>query len=69
MITEFTPAIPEAELEDDSMKGVVVGDERVLIAKVGGEIFAINNICSHFHTYLSSGELIPERLEVAVPAS
>ncbi len=67
MITEFTPTIPEADLAEGTMKGVTVGDERVLLAKVGGEIFAINNICSHFHTHLSNGELLADRLEVQCP--
>lgn len=67
MITEFAATIPEAELEEGTMRGVTVSDERVLLAKVGGEIFAINNICSHFHTHLSNGELLTESLEVQCP--
>ncbi|NIJ09259.1 nitrite reductase/ring-hydroxylating ferredoxin subunit [Sphingomonas vulcanisoli] len=67
MLTEFTPTIPESELLEGTMQGLELGDERVLIAKIDGEIYAINNICSHFHTYLSNGDLIIDRLEVQCP--
>jgi 3-phenylpropionate/trans-cinnamate dioxygenase ferredoxin subunit len=67
MITEFVPTIPEVELEEGNMRGVTVSDVPVLLAKVGGEIFAINDICSHFHTHLSQGELLADRVEVQCP--
>ena len=67
MITEFAPTIPEADLEEGSMRGVMVSNVPVLLAKVGGELFAINDICSHFHTHLSQGELLVDRIEVQCP--
>jgi len=67
MLSEFHPTIPEADLADDQMVGVDVAGEPVLLARVGGQIYAINDICSHFHTNLSSGELLPDRCGVQCP--
>lgn len=67
MLTEFHPTIPDADLAEGSMKGVTIGEENILLARVNGCIHAIGDICSHFHTHLSNGELMPERCQVQCP--
>ncbi len=67
MLTEFHPALPDADLAEGTMKGVVVAGQDILLARVAGEVHAINNICSHFHTHLSNGELMPEQCLVQCP--
>ncbi len=67
MLTEFRPVMQDAELVEGTMKGVVIGDENILVARIDGTIHAINDICSHFHTHLSEGELMPELCQVQCP--
>ena len=66
-ITEWTKAVGEAEVPDDDVVGVDVAGEKVCLAKVAGKYYAINDICSHFYTRLSGGELDPEGLSVECP--
>lgn len=67
MISEFMPALAEDSLAEGAMRGVTVGGETILLAKVDGEVFAINDICSHFHAHLSQGELLADRCQVQCP--
>jgi 3-phenylpropionate/trans-cinnamate dioxygenase ferredoxin subunit/naphthalene 1,2-dioxygenase system ferredoxin subunit len=48
---------PVKELEYAPLKGVVVDGKEILIARVGGKIFAIRNTCTHRGCKLSSGKL------------
>ncbi|MCB9960501.1 MAG: Rieske 2Fe-2S domain-containing protein [Hyphomonas sp.] len=57
----------EKDLPDGSMTGVIVNDENILLARIGDRIYAINNICSHFHTHLSNGELLTDLCQVQCP--
>ncbi|MFC1413728.1 non-heme iron oxygenase ferredoxin subunit [Streptacidiphilus sp. N1-12] len=45
------------ELESDTPKRVVVDDVPVSLVRTGGEVFAINDICSHANVSLSEGEV------------
>ncbi|MEY9964651.1 3-phenylpropionate/trans-cinnamate dioxygenase ferredoxin subunit [Streptacidiphilus sp. MAP12-16] len=46
-----------SELELDSPKRVVVADVAVSLVRTEGEVFAINDICSHANVSLSEGEV------------
>ena len=67
MLSEYYPTSPDADLAEGAMLGVVADEEFVLLARVQGRIHAISDICSHFHTHLSNGELLPERCLVQCP--
>lgn len=67
MLTEYHAAVPDAELADGSMLGIEINGEYILLARVNGEIHAVNDICSHFHTHLSNGELLADRCQVQCP--
>lgn len=67
MLSNFHPTIPERDLAEGAMVGVTAGEQAILLARVGGEIYAIHDICSHFHTNLSGGELIPDQCAVQCP--
>ena len=54
---EFVPALDESELKEGSMKLVTVEGIPVLLVKVGGEIFAIDNRCPHMGCGFSGGSL------------
>jgi nitrite reductase/ring-hydroxylating ferredoxin subunit len=45
------------ELEESKPVRVVVDGEDVLIAKIGSEVFAVSDICTHSEVSLSEGEI------------
>ncbi|HET9982811.1 MAG TPA: non-heme iron oxygenase ferredoxin subunit [Longimicrobiales bacterium] len=57
-----------ASLDDvapGTLLGVEIGDERICLANVDGEIYALRDNCSHQDFPLSAGELDDARLECA----
>ncbi len=54
---EFVPVLEENALEEGSMKLVDINGVPVLLAKVSGSIFAIDNRCPHMSCGLSDGSL------------
>lgn len=54
---EFVPVLDENALEEGSMKLVNVEGIPVLLAKVSGKIFAVDNRCPHQSCSLSNGSL------------
>ena len=67
MITQFVKAASVDEVPEGTMLGVEVDGEEICLARLGGRFYAINNICSHMYTWLDSGDLFPESLEVQCP--
>jgi 3-phenylpropionate/trans-cinnamate dioxygenase ferredoxin component len=67
MLTSFVPTIPDLDLQEGSMRGVKAGGDSILLARIDAAVYAISDICSHFHTNLSSGELIAEKCQVQCP--
>lgn len=55
------------EFEDGSMRQVVVKGEPVGIYRVGENVYAIHDVCTHEETYLTEGDFEPEDLEVECP--
>ncbi|MBP0459385.1 non-heme iron oxygenase ferredoxin subunit [Streptomyces montanisoli] len=45
------------DLEEDTPKLVEVDSTPVSVVRTGGEVFAINDICSHANVSLSEGEV------------
>jgi 3-phenylpropionate/trans-cinnamate dioxygenase ferredoxin component len=46
-----------SDLADDSAVKVVVGGTPVCLARSGGEVFAVNDICTHADVSLSEGDV------------
>jgi 3-phenylpropionate/trans-cinnamate dioxygenase ferredoxin subunit len=46
-----------SELTEDTPKRVELGGTPVAVVHTGGEVFAINDICSHANVSLSEGEV------------
>ena len=67
MLTEFTKVATTAELPDDGMISVMVGNDEYLIARVGDEYFALEGWCSHAAGLLSEGYLHAEACEIECP--
>ena len=55
------------EIEDGTMKQVVVGGDLVGIYRVGEDVYAISDVCTHEEAYLTEGDFEPEDLEVECP--
>lgn len=57
------------ELPPGDMKMVEVGGEQILLANVGGNIWACDNICTHAGAPLSEGELDEDQIECPLHGS
>jgi 3-phenylpropionate/trans-cinnamate dioxygenase ferredoxin subunit len=59
----FVRAAKVGEIPPGRSKIVEVGDEDVALCNVGGEIFAIANVCTHDNGPLGEGYLLGEEIE------
>ena len=55
------------EIPDGDMKQVVVAGDLVGLYRVGEDVYAISDICTHEEAYLTDGEFEPDELEVECP--
>ncbi|MFE7121351.1 non-heme iron oxygenase ferredoxin subunit [Streptomyces sp. NPDC057654] len=53
----FVRAAALGDLEEDTPKRVEIGGTPVSLVRTEGEVFAINDICSHANVSLSEGEV------------
>ena len=67
MLNDFVRVAGVDEVPEGSMLGVEAEGEDICIARIGGELYAINNICTHMYTWLDSGELFAATREVQCP--
>ena len=67
MLTEFVKVASVGDLEDNQMILVNPGSEDILLARVNGEYFAIDDWCTHAAGMLHQGFLHPENCEVECP--
>ena len=55
------------EIPDRGMKQVVVEGELVGLYRIGEDVYAISDICTHEETYLTEGEFECDEFEVECP--
>ena len=55
------------EIPDGGMKQVTYKGDLVGLYRVGDDIYALGDICTHEEAYLTDGEFEPEDLEVECP--
>jgi 3-phenylpropionate/trans-cinnamate dioxygenase ferredoxin component len=55
------------EIPDPGMKQVVVRGDLVGLYRVGEDVYAIGDVCTHEEAYLTEGEFDPDELEVECP--
>jgi 3-phenylpropionate/trans-cinnamate dioxygenase ferredoxin subunit len=67
VIEDFISVAAVADIDDGQMIALEVDGEEILLAQIGEEYFAINNVCSHFRAFLTDGELHAETCEVQCP--
>jgi NADPH-dependent 2,4-dienoyl-CoA reductase/sulfur reductase-like enzyme/nitrite reductase/ring-hydroxylating ferredoxin subunit len=51
-----------SELEDGQMKGVLVGDTKILLTRINGAYHAVGAVCTHYGGYLPDGVLSGTRV-------
>lgn len=66
-MAHFETVAKVEEIPDGGMIQVVAHGEPVGLYRVGTDVYAINDYCTHEETYLTSGEFEPELLEVECP--
>jgi len=57
---DWTQALADAALGEGEMKAVDVGGASILIARRGGDVYALSNTCVHRGGSLADGELVGE---------
>ena len=63
MSGEFKRVASLSEIPDDGVIGVEVDGEPVAVARTGGEVFALRDVCSHAEVPLSEGEIYDHTVE------
>jgi 3-phenylpropionate/trans-cinnamate dioxygenase ferredoxin subunit len=66
-MAEFETVATLDEIPDGGMKQVVVKGDLVGLYRVGGNVYAIGDVCTHEEAYLTEGDFDPEDLEVECP--
>jgi 3-phenylpropionate/trans-cinnamate dioxygenase ferredoxin subunit len=65
----FVKVANAEEIPVSQMKEVIVGEERICIANVNGEFYAIGNVCTHAGCPLTMGTLTDHEVECACHGS
>ena len=65
----FVKVTDLGEISPGQMKYVEVGDDQVLLANVGGTIYACDNLCTHALAPLADGDLDGEQVECPLHGS
>jgi 3-phenylpropionate/trans-cinnamate dioxygenase ferredoxin subunit len=61
--TQFVRACALADLPDEGALGVEIDGLPVAVVRVGGEVFALYDVCSHEEVPLSEGEIYDHTVE------
>jgi nitrite reductase/ring-hydroxylating ferredoxin subunit len=67
VITQFDTVAHIDEIPDGGMKQVVVRGDLVGLYRVGDDVYAIGDVCTHEEAYLTDGDFDPDELEVECP--
>ena len=61
--TQFVRACALADVPDEGALGVEIDGVPVAVVRVGGEVFALHDVCSHEEVPLSEGEIYDHTVE------
>ena len=61
--SSWIDAASEAEVPEDDVIGLQVGEHNIALYKVDGSVFATDNICTHGHARLCDGFLDGHEIE------
>ena len=62
-MSDFERVCSLSDLPDEGVIGVEVNGEPVAVARTGGEVFALRDVCSHAEVPLSEGEIYDHTVE------
>jgi naphthalene 1,2-dioxygenase system ferredoxin subunit len=65
----FVKALELSKLPEGTMAGVEIDGRRVLLSNLGGEVYAVDNVCTHEESLLSQGFMIEDRVVCALHLS
>ena len=66
-MSDFQTVAKIDEIPDGGMKQVVVQGDLVGLYRVGEDVYAMGDVCTHEEAYLTEGEFEPDELEVECP--
>lgn len=66
-MVDFEAVATLDEIPDGGMKQVVYKGDLVGLYRVGRDVYAIGDVCTHEEAYLTEGDFEPEELEVECP--
>jgi nitrite reductase/ring-hydroxylating ferredoxin subunit len=61
-LPRFVKALELSKLAPGTMAGVDLEGKQILLSNLGGEVFAVDGICTHEESLLSRGFMIEERV-------
>tara|TARA_B100001057_G_scaffold464063_1_gene518859 strand:- start:1267 stop:1665 length:399 start_codon:yes stop_codon:yes gene_type:complete len=56
-VTDFHPALADAELANNDSRAVNINGSKVLICRAAGELYAVENRCTHQDAELEGGRI------------
>ena len=62
MLDGFFPVARTNDIPEGSMFSVAVSGKPILVSRIGGKLYAMDAVCSHYNGYLPRGELKTEYL-------
>ncbi len=66
-MADFTDAAPAADLPPGAAMHVTVANRRIGVYNVDGEVYAMDDLCSHDSAWLSEGQFDPQARTVRCP--
>jgi nitrite reductase/ring-hydroxylating ferredoxin subunit len=61
-LPRFAKALELSKLAPGTMAGVQVEGKQILLSNLGGEVYAVDGVCTHEESLLSQGFMIEERV-------
>ena len=58
----YKSAMKVSDLEEGSIAAIDLDGRRILLSKIGGEVYAVSGICSHEETDLGNGFVLEDRI-------
>ncbi len=58
----FSKAMELSKLAPGTMAGVEVGGKQILLSNLGGEVYAVDGICTHEESRLAEGFMVEDRV-------
>ena len=56
-MTDYQPAFSDTELADNDSRAVIINGSMVLICRAAGELYAVENRCTHQEAELEGGRI------------